>query len=382
MSETGSTFEALTVGLILGCIIGVGAFDFSQFELDEAMNFHCRRDPLHHYHYNNSNNFVRKNQKSDSRIVEVCLSDIASVEAALLGGANSIELCSNRAEGGVTPSEGLVEQAVQRLRTLNVRDKVTVHVLIRPRAGDFVYSADEFDVIIRDIRAAKRAGADGIVVGLLTSEGALDVSRLRIVRSIAGNALSLTFHRAFDTISNCVEDPISSLETLISLGFERLLTSGRRSTSELGISTLATLVQASRGRIQVVGAAGVGADMAQALIEATGLRGVHAGSAVSSLCARGGGFAAADGERVVDVGLARSGGSNSSVSWEVVDATKVAALCAAANAGWDSTDAAPSLVAVYTSESLGEVGSEQSAVNDDVITVEETVEEDYVNLSF
>jgi hypothetical protein len=70
------------------------------------------------------------------------------------------------------------------------------------------------------------------------------------------------------------------------------------------------------------------------------------------------------------------------VSWEVVDAAKVAALCAAANAGWDSTDAAPSLVAVYTSESLGEVGSEQSAVNDDIITVEETVEEDYVNLSF
>ena len=121
------------------------------------------------------------------------MSDMESVIEAIKGGANSLELCSNRIEGGVTPSLGLIEETVRRTRGSNVG----VHVLIRPRPGGFVYSAAEFELILRDIVSAKHAQADGVVVGLLTEDGEIDLARMRVVREVA-DGLVLTFHRAFD----------------------------------------------------------------------------------------------------------------------------------------------------------------------------------------
>ncbi|MDE5954044.1 MAG: hypothetical protein K2G72_05110, partial [Duncaniella sp.] len=138
-----------------------------------------------------------------SPLLEVCCGDIASVHAAIAGGARRIELCSALSEGGVTPSAGLIARAVGS-------GIQTVHVLIRPRGGDFLYDEDEISIMETDIRQAVSAGAHGVVIGALTTDGAIDTTACRrLIKAAEGR--SVTFHRAFDLC----RDPYKALEDII-----------------------------------------------------------------------------------------------------------------------------------------------------------------------
>lgn len=186
-------------------------------------------------------------------ILEVCAGDIAGVEAAARGGAARVELCSALDCGGLTPSAGMIAEAlrVPRLR---------VHVLIRPREGDFVYSRREVDVMLADIAEARRLGAHGVAVGALTAAGAVDVEAMRQVVD-AASGMQLTFHRAFDRVA----DADAAFRQLIELGFHRVLTSGCAPSAYEGIPMLRHLRQSGAGRIKILAGAGINADNAAAV---------------------------------------------------------------------------------------------------------------------
>src|SRR5438445_9519302 len=148
-------------------------------------------------------------------IIAVCVDSVESAMAAEAGGAERVELCDNLMEGGTTPSAGAVAAARKKL-------EIKFHVIIRPRGGDFCYSDVEFEVMKRDVEFAKQLGADGIVIGILLPDGAIDVTRTRELIDIA-RPMSVTFHRAFDM----TRDAFAALETLIDLGIDRILTSGQ-----------------------------------------------------------------------------------------------------------------------------------------------------------
>ncbi|MBR1799948.1 MAG: copper homeostasis protein CutC [Bacteroidaceae bacterium] len=165
-------------------------------------------------------------------ILEVCCGSLGSAEAAVEGGACRIELCAALSLDGLTPSIGLVRELRRRFPDL------LIHVLIRPREGDFVYSEAELQVMEADIRAAIDAGASAIVSGALTAESTVDEdATARLVCAAAG--LPFTFHRAFDS----VRDPFSALRQLHALGVRRILTSGGAPTAEVGIPVLRRLVE-------------------------------------------------------------------------------------------------------------------------------------------
>lgn len=176
---------------------------------------------------------------------EVCVDSVESAEAAQFGGASRIELCSALGEGGLTPSLGLMEV---------VRARVTVPIaaMIRPRAGDFCYSAAEFEVMRRDLIALKERGANMMVFGLLEPDGSIDQARTRELIALA-RPLPVTFHRAFDM----TRDPRAALETLIELGCERVLTSGQEKSVLEGLDLLVDLVRQAGGRIGVVPGGGI-----------------------------------------------------------------------------------------------------------------------------
>jgi copper homeostasis protein len=221
--------------------------------------------------------------------VEICVRGIASAMAAGEGGADRIELCEDPAVGGVTPGAGTIAVACRRL-------EIPVHVLIRPRGGDFVYSAAEFEVMRRDVEVAKGLGASGVVLGLLGRGGAVD--RRRTARLVeAARPLSVTFHKAFDA----ARDPFEALEDLVGHGVDRVLTSGRAATAAAGLGLLADLVRRASGRIAVMAGGSVALADVPALIGA-GLREIHVGSAACS----GGRTDAAAVRRLVEA--ARRGG--------------------------------------------------------------------------
>ncbi|CAI5467083.1 unnamed protein product [Closterium sp. Yama58-4] len=174
--------------------------------------------------------------------LEICVETVASAIAAHKGGAHRVELCSGLVEGGVTPSIGLVTAVVQAI-------PIPVHVLIRPRAGDFVFSEDEMKAMECDIKECAKAGAAGVVVGALTPSGDIDKPKLhRFLECAARHSLPVTFHRAFDH----TRDPMGALQVLISSGVTRLLTSGQRATAEEGVGLIGRLVEEARGRIQIM----------------------------------------------------------------------------------------------------------------------------------
>ena len=147
---------------------------------------------------------------------EICANSAESCVAAQEGGANRVELCAAIPEGGTTPSYGEIRMA---RKLIDIR----LHVIIRPRGGDFLYSPVEIETMEEDIRMARQAGADGVVFGCLTPEGELDMPAMeRLMKAAEG--MAVTFHRAFDY----VKDPKQVLETLIQLGVDRVLTSGQR----------------------------------------------------------------------------------------------------------------------------------------------------------
>lgn len=173
-------------------------------------------------------------------VLEICVDSLDSARAAERGGAQRIELCSDLMEGGVTPSSGLIS-AVREALT------IPVFVIIRPRGGDFYYTAEEFGVMKRDVAAAKSYGAGGVVVGALTQNGQVDVERTRELVDLA-RPMGVTFHRAIDRAEQIDE----ALEAVIRTGADRVLTSGGRQTAEQGVENISRLVTNAAGRIGVM----------------------------------------------------------------------------------------------------------------------------------
>jgi copper homeostasis protein len=208
--------------------------------------------------------------KRDGRVtVEICVGDVESAIATQAGGADRVELCDNLAVGGTTPSAGMIAEACRRL-------SIPVHVLIRPRGGDFVHSESEQAVIRRDIEVAKPLGATGIVLGVLNTDATID--RDQTARLIAlARPLRVTFHKAFDQ----TRDLLEALDTLIALGVDRVLTSGGRPTALEGVETLAKLIDRGGDQIAVLVGGRLNFDNLETIIRQSGAREVHLGSAVS-----------------------------------------------------------------------------------------------------
>jgi copper homeostasis protein len=177
---------------------------------------------------------------SQPLLLEICLDSVESAIAAQQGGANRVELCDNLIEGGTTPSAGTIALARQNI-------EIGLNVIIRPRGSDFYYSDVEFEVMKFDIEQAKQLGANGVVIGLLAPDGSVDVARTGVLVELA-RPLSVTFHRAFDM----ARDPYEALEKLISLGIDRILTTGQESSALEGLDLITDLVQQAAGRIIIM----------------------------------------------------------------------------------------------------------------------------------
>lgn len=197
--------------------------------------------------------------------IEVCIDSLDSALAAQAAGADRVELCANLLEGGTSPSAGLID-GVRR----NISMKL--HVMIRPRGGDFCYNAGEFRIMERDIAVAKDLGADAVVLGILTPEGLIDQARMRTLIDLA-RPMKVTCHRAIDM--SC--DLHKSLESLVGLGIDYVLTSGGEQTAPEGGAQIARLVHAARGRIAVMAGSGINEHNVRRLIAETGVADVHVG---------------------------------------------------------------------------------------------------------
>ncbi len=196
-------------------------------------------------------------------IFEICLDSVDGVRAAVAACAARVELCANLLEGGTTPSLGLIRQA---RRVAGIR----LHVIIRPRGGDFLYDDDEFAAMQTDIEAAKAEGADGVVIGMLDAEGRLDRARMAALVGLA-RPMAVTCHRAFDM----TRDPAEALETLIELGIERVLTSGQEASVLEGLPLIAALVRQAAGRIVVMPGGGITERNLDRIVQGSGAREFH-----------------------------------------------------------------------------------------------------------
>jgi len=195
-------------------------------------------------------------------LIEVCVDSVESALRAQEGGANRVELCDNLLEGGTTPSAGAIAVA---------RDRLTIglHVIIRPRGGDFCYSEAEMESMRRDVDVARQVGADGVVIGLLEPDGGIDVPRTRELLERA-RPLSVTFHRAFDV----ARDPERALDQLMGMGVDRLLTTGQEPTILEGLELVAALARRAGGRL-IVMPGGVNERNVARVVRATGAAEVH-----------------------------------------------------------------------------------------------------------
>ena len=197
-------------------------------------------------------------------ILEIAANSVASALAAQAGGAGRVELCTALELGGLTPSHAQVALARERLT-------IPLYVLIRPRAGDFLYSDLECEAMQRDIETCVALGCDGVVLGALDAEGRLDTARCRTLIAAAGK-LGVTFHRAYDLS----RDPAQALEDIVALGCERILTSGTQASAPDGAALIRELVVQAAGRLVVMPGAGVTAQNIAALAIATGAHEFHA----------------------------------------------------------------------------------------------------------
>jgi copper homeostasis protein len=196
--------------------------------------------------------------------LEVCAGSLASAVAAQKGGANRIELCDNLSAGGTTPSPGVIKQAVKLL-------DIPVFVLVRPRPGDFLYSEVEFEAMKEDVVFCKKQGAKGIVAGILEEDGSIDMKRMMELVTLS-RPLKFTFHRAFDMVA----DPFKALEEVITLGIDRILTSGQAPSAIEGADLIAELIKLSGIRITVMPGGGITANNVSGLIKKTGAKEFHA----------------------------------------------------------------------------------------------------------
>jgi copper homeostasis protein len=196
-------------------------------------------------------------------IYEICVDSVAGVQAAKDAGAHRAELCAALIEGGITPSRGMIREA----RKI---PGIQIQVMIRPRGGDFLFDEDEFEIMKADIDTAKAEGADGVVIGLLNPAGIIDEERSRELIARA-KPLSVTFHRAFDM----TPDPFAALETLISLGVDRVLTSGQEASVLEGLPLITELVRRAGDRIIVMPGGGITSRNVDRIVDAAEPREIH-----------------------------------------------------------------------------------------------------------
>ena len=197
-------------------------------------------------------------------VLEICAGSVESAIAARDGGAQRIELCAALEVGGVTPSAGLIAQARKV-------EGLVLNVIIRPRGGDFLYNEYEAACMEQDIHTCRQLGVDGVVIGALTAEGDIDTALCRRLIA-AADGMSVTFHRAFDMC----RDPRKALEELISIGCDRVLTSGQAATAMAGVPLLKELVEQADGRIIIMPGCGVSSANAATILQATGAKEIHA----------------------------------------------------------------------------------------------------------
>jgi len=201
--------------------------------------------------------------------LEVIGFDLASCSIAETHGANRIELCANPEEGGTTPSYGMIAAA---------RRNTTIELcpIIRPRGGDFLFTDLEFQAMLADVEQCGLLGCDGVVIGMLSKDGHVDIERCAELIRRAGS-MTVTFHRAFDR----VKDPMRSLEEIIDLGCARILTSGLRPNVELGKDMLRALVDAAGDRITIMPGSGVRSTNVLELAQFTGAKAFHSSARAS-----------------------------------------------------------------------------------------------------
>lgn len=200
---------------------------------------------------------------SNKVLVEICVDSAGAALGAQEGGADRVELCDNLFEGGTTPSAGCIKVARATLR-------IGLHILVRPRGGDFLYTDTETEVMLEDIRAARELGAEGVVIGCLTADGRIDTGKtLALVE--AARPMSVTFHRAFDMC----RDPFEALEELVRLGVDRLLTSGQEASCVEGLELLTDLQRKAAGRIIIMPGGGITPRNVRKIVEVAGVAEVH-----------------------------------------------------------------------------------------------------------
>jgi len=207
--------------------------------------------------------------------LEIAAGSLGSALAAQAAGADRVELCEGLASGGTTPSYGTLALARERLR-------IPLFVLVRPRAGDFLYDARETEVMLRDIEMCVRLGCDGVAIGALLADGGIDLSLCERLVAAAG-PLQVTFHRGFDA----ARDQAQALEQVIALGCQRVLTSGGQATAVEGADRIAALVAQAAGRVTVMPGAGIDAGNVAALATLTGAREWHASAKAPRLSSMG-----------------------------------------------------------------------------------------------
>lgn len=202
-------------------------------------------------------------------VLEVCAFNIQSCIVAEQVGAVRIELCDNPVEGGTTPSAGTIRRTRERI-------SIELYPIVRPRAGNFWYDEDEFEIIKRDILLCKELGCDGVSTGVHLQSGEIDIERLKRIVEWA-YPMGVTCHRVFDR----TPDPFKSLEEIIDCGCERILTSGQASGAPEGTAMLAKLVQQANGRIIIMPGAGVRSTNIEQLIKETGASEYHTSARIN-----------------------------------------------------------------------------------------------------
>ncbi|MBN9352077.1 MAG: copper homeostasis protein CutC [Chitinophagaceae bacterium] len=203
-----------------------------------------------------------------NHVLEIIGFNIESCIAAQEAGAGRIELCTSPGEGGTSPSFGLIKSARKILH-------IPLYVMVRPRGGDFLYSPEEFEMMLYEIDCIKKLGADGVVIGILNKDGSIDKDRCAQLVEFA-YPLGATFHRAFDRVS----DPVKSIGDVISTGCERILTSGLKPTVEEGLEMIKILLKKANGEIIIMPGSGVRAGNMQRILEETGVTEIHSSASM------------------------------------------------------------------------------------------------------